>query len=283
MLYETNEINALVLAGGINRITLFDGYKPGYKAVLPFCGKPLIEYTLAALKRSPEVKKICIVGPVEELKRTITSTDAVSYEFVNCGKTLIENVCRGLMHFRESPIVLVIPSDLPLATSEAISAFLALCSCINTTYQANIFWSMVPEQDFTARYTRVKKGFNRFKDLSICHGNLLLMTPSLLNNSRFITRIDHIYQARKSSIRAAAAVGPGIGLTYLFGVHLFRRLTLSRFAQLASADFHVGLIPVLLHYPEIAVDIDEARDYRFVMEELNKRKQPEAGVTFQES
>lgn len=36
MRYDTGRVNALVLAGGINRIELFPGYTPGYKAVLPF-------------------------------------------------------------------------------------------------------------------------------------------------------------------------------------------------------------------------------------------------------
>jgi len=39
-------LDVVILAGGINRIPLYPGAKPGYKALLPFAGKPAIQYTL---------------------------------------------------------------------------------------------------------------------------------------------------------------------------------------------------------------------------------------------
>lgn len=268
-------MNAMVLAGGINRILLYQGYTPGYKALLLFHGKPAIQYTLDALRSTRAVRRICIVGPVQEIKETITN--AGNYELVNSGETLIENIHRGLEHFRNSPFVLVIPADLPLATPQSIGNFLSMCAEVKTTYETNILWSMVREENFTGAFIKEKKkGFNRFKDVSVCHGNLLLISPSLLGNSRFSSRLDSIYNARKSSIRAALAVGPLLGLSYLTGVHVFHVLTLSQFAKIASASFGVGLVPVLIDYPEIAVDIDEPRDYQFIKEELDRRGQIEA-------
>ncbi len=271
MRYDTRNINALVLAGGINRTVLYDGYTPGYKGLLLFRGKPLIQYTLDAVRNTPAVKRICIVGPVEEITKAIAGPG--DYEFVNGGETLIETINSGLGHFRDSPFVLVIPSDLPLVTSKAINDFLDKCMQVDTTYKTNIIWSMVPEDDFTGSYVEEKKkGFNRFRDVSVCHGNLLLISPSLLKNRRFTSRLEKIYNARKSSIRAALAVGPLLGLSYLLAVHVFRILTLSRFAKIASVSFRVGLVPVIMHYPEVAVDIDEPRDYRFIREELERRE-----------
>ncbi len=266
---DTNNINALVLAGGINRIVLYDGYIPGYKGLLPVGGKPLIRYTLEALRGTPEVKRICIVGPIDQIR--ISITDSGGYEFLDGSETLIQNIQKGLHHFSVSTPVLIIPSDLPLATPQAIRDFLAKCGIIETEYRSNILWSMVPEKDFTGQYAMVKKGFNRFRDISVCHGNLLLATPSLIENRNFISRMENIYNARKSSIRAALAVGPFVGLSYLIGVHLLKLMTISRFAKIASAGFGIGLVPVITDYPDIAVDIDEARDYQFIIEELERR------------
>ncbi len=274
MIYHTSNIPALVLAGGINRIALFDDYTPGYKGLLPFRGKPLIQYTLDALGNTPSIDRICIIGPVQEIRKTI-SRDS-SYEYLESEETLIENILKGLGYFRDSPVVLVIPSDLPLATPEAISDFLKACAGIDSGYSSSIFWSMVPESDFRGHYQEVQKGFNRFKDVSVCHGNLLLVTPELIRNRRFVARMDSIYHARKSSIRAALAVGPLTGLSYLIGVHLLKVLTMKRFGRIASAGFGLGLIPVLLHDPDIALDIDEARDYRFITGELDRREKAAA-------
>lgn len=269
MFYDTNSVNALVLAGGVNRIELFPGYAPGYKGLLPFRGKPLIQYTLDALRRAPGVKRICIIGPIPEIRACVHPSEP--YEFLSCAETLPENLFKGLRHFRDSPIVLVTTADLPLVTPGAIDDFLERSSRIETSSRASVFWSMVPEEDFKGHYLSVKKGFNRFTDVSVCHGNLLLITSSLLNERRFTQRMERIYRARKSSIRAALAIGPLVGLSYVFGVHLFRLLALGRFSQIASAGFGIELRPVIMHDPDIAVDIDEARDFRFIMEELDTR------------
>jgi GTP:adenosylcobinamide-phosphate guanylyltransferase len=270
MEHDINAIPALVLAGGINRITLFDGYKPGYKAVLPFRGKPLIQYTLDALRKTERIRRICIVGPVREIRSAVSDPDR--YEYEQAGETLMQNIQKGLAHFHDHPAVLVIPSDLPLATPQAIGAFLETCSGIESACNRAICWSMVSEKAFTGHYSEVQKGFNRFRDTSVCHGNLLLVTPDLLSNSQFISRMDNIYNARKSTIRAALAVGPLTGLSYLIGVHVLRILTIVQFSRIASNGFGVNLIPVTLDDPDIAIDIDEARDYRFIMEELDRRE-----------
>ena len=131
-----------------------------------------------------------------------------------------------------------------------------------------------PRKVFVGRYEIAKKkGLNHFRDISVCHGNLLIIPPALIENRKFAARIEKIYHARKSSIRSALAVGLLTGLGYLFGVHLFKILSLDQFARLASLGFNVGLVPVLSPFPEIAVDIDEARDYQFIMEELNRKRQ----------
>lgn len=267
MRYDTNNINVVVLAGGINRIKLYAGYQPGYKALLPVDGKPLLRYTLDALNGCPETARICIVGPEQEIRAAAEGTG--TYEFENCENSLVANVRRGLLHFRESDVVLVISADIPLVTSTAISFFLAACASLKSVHDDSIFWSMVPEDMFCGDYKKVRKGFNRFRDISVCHGNLFLITPSLAENVRFFSRLEYIYQGRKSTIRAALAVGARTGIGYVLGVHLFKLLSLSRFAALASSGFGVDLIPVIMSEPAIAVDIDEERDYLFILEKLN--------------
>lgn len=269
MRYDTSTINALILAGGVNKIKLYDGYTPGYKALLPFRGKPLIQYTLDALRETHRIRRACIVGPVEEVRKAIAHSE--EYEFESGGETLIENIYRGLNHFRACPAVLVIPSDLPLTKAAAIRDFLDKIGHLETEYETAIFWSLVRAEDFEGPYMNVKKGFNRFRDVSICHGNLLLMTPSLLKNRSFTSRMNSIYNARKSSVRAALAIGPLAGLVYLIGVHMLHALTLDQFAWIASAAFNIHLVPVAVHDPGIATDIDEPRDYQFIMEELDRR------------
>ncbi len=269
MRYATRTVNVLVLAGGMNRISLFPGYVPGYKALLPVRGRPLIRYTLEALAASGRVGRTCIVGPEEELRRTIGTLG--DCDLLEGGDTLLQNIIKGLGHFRNDPVVLVTTADLPLLSPSTVQYFLDACAEITVPAGSTVFWSLVPEEDFTLRERDVRKGFNRFRDRSVCHGNLLLITPRLADDAGFLSRMERIYAARKSSVRAALAIGPLVGLSYLAGVHLFRLLSLQRFASIASFGFGTRLVPIIVHDPDVAMDIDEARDYRFIEEELDRR------------
>lgn len=263
---NTDNLDTVVLAGGINRIKLFEGYTPGYKALLPFRGKPAIRYTLEALQAVPQVKRVCIVGPEADLRHAVVGTSDVAraYDFVPSGQTLMESIFNGLTHFAGSPAVLVATADMPLVTSQAILDFLAACAKTPTDYECNVFLSVVPKRCCAGAYERFPKPFNRFKDIAVCHGNLILADLRLASSAEARTRMNNLYNARKNPITAALAVGWRVGLSYVIGVHVLHALTMEQMSRLASRRFGVGLIPVIVEHPEIAIDIDEPADYAFV-------------------
>lgn len=258
-----NRINALVLAGGMNHIPLYDGYTPDYKALLSFAGKTSLRYTLDALRAAPEIARICITGSVDRL-RPIADSDGTSYEFEPGGETLLDSLYTGLTHFASSELVLVVTADAPLVTAAAVSAFLAACAPVDTSYAHNLFLSVVPERSFTGAYADVRKHYNRFRDIAICHGNLMLANPHLINDPKITRRINSLYNSRKSPIDSALSLGLHVGVSYVLGVHMWHLLTLQQMADIASRRFGLGLIPVITEHPEITVDVDEPADYEFV-------------------
>jgi choline kinase len=66
-----DSLPAVVLAGGINRIALFPGDTPGYKALVRVGGRPSIYYTLRALDAVPEVESVAIVGDQAALRPAV--------------------------------------------------------------------------------------------------------------------------------------------------------------------------------------------------------------------
>lgn len=264
-----DKINAVVLAGGINHISLYEGYRDGYKSLMLLGGKPMIQFVLDTLRKAPQVGRICIVGP-DEISKVVE--DPGLYEYIREGKSLKDSVSNGLSHFSDSQSVMMLPADLPLITPFSITHFLKSCSGLKTSYTDYIFWSMVPEGSFAGPFRKVAKGYNRFKDVSVCHGNLYLMTPSVLGNKRVSSLIDKLYDARKSSIKAALQIGLFVGAGYLIGVHLLRLITINGAARKLSRRLGIGIIPVLHEYPEAAVDIDSPEDYRFVAEYMAGKK-----------
>lgn len=270
MPFNLDHVDTVVLAGGKNSTALFEGYTPGYKALLEFAGKPSICYTLEALRALPQAGRICIVGVEEALRPAIDAHTAgpVSYDFVPSGDTLIDSIYRGLGHFADSAMVLILPADAPLITPKAISDFLAACAPVETSFAQNLCLSVVPQRSFTGEYAELPKGPNRFRDVAINYGSLMLVDPRLLENTKATRRINSLFNNHKDPISSALAIGMHVGLTYVLGVHLWHLLTIEQMAGIASSRFGVGLIPIALNHPEITIDVDEPADYEFVKQQL---------------
>jgi molybdopterin-guanine dinucleotide biosynthesis protein A len=267
-----NRVKALVLAGGINRIPLFEGYTPGYKALVPFHGRPAILYTLDALRAVPQVARVCIAGAEAELRPALEGTvhagDAC--DFAPGGETLRDSIFSGLRHFAGSGRVLVLTADLPLITPGSVADFLTACGRIKVGDASALLLSVVPRHCYTGAYRHFTKPFNRFRDVEVCHGNLWLADPRLLENTRAVARINRVYNARKNPLAEALAVGPRVGLAFIIGVRLLHALTLEQMTHLAGEQFGVEGAAVIVEHPEITIDVDEPDDYRFVMEQLGR-------------
>ncbi|MCC6442618.1 MAG: nucleotidyltransferase family protein [Armatimonadetes bacterium] len=254
--------------GGISPIPLYEGYAPGYKALLEFRGKPAIAYTLDALRGVPQIGEACIVGDEPSLRGAVARSGAEYCDFMPGGETLVESIFSGLSHFASSPAVLIVTADLPLLTSGAVRDFLSACSAVESGYEHNFLLSVVPERCYSGFYRDFTADFNRFRDIAACHGNLGPADPRLLQNKQAMARINKLYQGRKSPLASALAISWRVGLSYIVGAHLLHRLTLDRMASIASRRFHIGLIPVILEHPEATIDVDEPANYAFVCRQL---------------
>lgn len=80
--------------------------------------------------------------------------------------------------------------------------------------------------------------------------------------------VQSLYKARKSSVRAALSFGPAVGLAFFIGVRLLHLVSLEQMARLVSRRIGTGMIPVVIEYPEITVDVDEPEDHAFLKKQL---------------
>lgn len=261
---STSGVSAVVLAGSLNRVKLYDGYQPGHKALLEFNGKPSIEYTLEALHGDPRVGGVCIVGPEEQLRDRLAQCDPCSYDYAPSGRNIFDSLEQGLVHFEGAPAVLVATEDMPLITPQAVTDFLDACERTPVHYEHNIFASFVPREAFTGEFNAPGKTFNRFRNVSVVHGNIALVEPNLSRNIEFAARLNSLYEGRKNWRTQLGAVGFRLASAYAFGAFLLPILSLERMAALVSWRFGIGFNPVLIDHPEICVDIDEPKDYKFV-------------------
>lgn len=268
MQIEPNSIDAVILAGGVNEIPLYEGYKPGNKALVEFDGRPSIRYVHDALLRSKYVRDICVVGPREELKSAFHD-DLPS--FVPATDNPLGSFLAGLSFFQDRPLVLVTFADLPLLSGAILDRFVESCAATRTRFQDNLFIAIVPKEEFRGDFSLTTKGMSQFRDGTFCHGNTLLAEPSVLRNARAVGRINAMYAARKSAIKSALALGLTVGLGYVIGVQYLHLLTMQQMALLASRRFRVGIVPVPIPHPEVAIDVDEPGEYRLITELLSRR------------
>ncbi len=254
-------MRAVIVAGGVNRRSLYEGYKPGCKALVEIAGRPLISYVMEALDGA--VDEIGIVGD-EKLLAPVTGP----HTFAPPGKNLLESLIQALRMFPDDPYVLLVPGDLPMVQKPMVEQFLALCK---QRPRGDFYLAMVPEERFHAPFNQIRKYMSPFKDGVMCHGNLALVNPDVLEVREAMDRIDPVYQQRLSPVRSAMALGPGLGLVYMLGVHFFHRLKMETFARIAGRHFGLKLVPIVCPYPELAIDVDEPADYEVACQVLRER------------
>jgi len=264
---ESYGIDAIILAGGVNPIPLDEGCTPGNKAIVEFAGTPSIRYVHDALAHSRFVREVCIVGPRDELEGVLPG-DRLSY--VPAADNLLGSLLAGLSFFGDRPLVLTVSADLPLLTGPILDTFVTSCAAAGAMAQDNVFIAVAPGEAFRNEFSRTTKMMSRFRDGTFCHGNVLLVQPSVLQNVAAMDRINAMYAARKSPIKSALALGLTVGLAYVVGVHFLHLLTLRQMASLASKHFRLGIVPVPIPHPEVAIDFDEAEDYRLIVDRLSR-------------
>jgi len=267
---QPGSMDAIVLAGGINRIALYEGYEPGYKALLPYAGTPSIRFTLEALRGSQYVRDVCVVGSQETLAEAIGDS---TITFAPEGEGLLGSVVSGLEFFRDRQAVLVATADLPLVTAAIIDEFVEHSAAAPTEFGANAYLAAIPKEAFTGAFASVRKDMSPFRGGTLCHGNLAVVEPRLLANAAATERLNTMYAARKNALKSALALGVGVGLAYVVGVHFLHLLTARQMAHIASRRFQFGIVPVVVSRPELALDVDEPEDYRLVSELLRQRPQ----------
>lgn len=266
-------LDAVVLAGGINKIPLHAGYTPGYKALLPFAGKPAIQYTLEALRAVPGVGRIVVAGPEAPLREALAAAGcSVVCEYVPGGDSPMDSVLNALRHVPDSDRVLFTTADLPLVTGADVQAFLHACAAAKRRYPVNIYLSAVLGPAFARRFARSRKGHMIFREGAVYHGNLAVIEPGAFEAPGMVRLMERLYRRRKHPLASALAGGWRIALSYIFGAFLLRLLGLERMAGIVSRRLGVGIVPVRVDRPEIALDVDEPGDYELVKRELEARQ-----------
>ncbi|MGH2373511.1 MAG: nucleotidyltransferase family protein [bacterium] len=232
---------AIVLAGGGPDPHLAPDLPS--KAFLVLGGRPLVARVTDALRGVRSIGRIVVVGPPGPLGSLLDA----AFEIVPDQGTLVDNIAAATSRLSGESRVIVVASDLPLITAEAIEGFLRLCAD-----DAGLYYAIVPEAAVEHRYPGARKTYVRLTDGVFTGGSVLLFDPGIIERVRPL--VEKIMAGRKK---------PWL-LAQLFGWSLATRL-IAGTLSIADAEARVHEVTgirgraVIVESPELALDIDAER------------------------
>ncbi|HSV28235.1 MAG TPA: NTP transferase domain-containing protein [Candidatus Omnitrophota bacterium] len=246
----TNKVTALVLAGSRRGgDPLARAFEVPHKAALPVAGRPMGEWVVDALRKSPRIGRIMMaadwrsLGPAVPLLTTQEKIVPVA-AMPTIGET-VDAVLDAV-----PPPVLITTVDHPLLTPAMIDEFLD-----RVPPGADAAVAVARAETVLSAYPEARRTFVRFRRARVTGCNLfLLATPRARSAVRFWSGLDSY---RKDPGAMVAALGMGSVLLWWLGL-----LTLDGAAQRLSRRVGANLAVVEMSSPEAAIDVDKPEDLR---------------------
>lgn len=250
-------IPALIMAGRANTGALRQVSDAPWEAMIPVAGRPMAARVADALRGSAVVGDVWIVGP-DGLAPSVGAA-----RFVAPGGSLLENLRRGVAAVEPDQAaggqVLVVGGDVPLLTPAVVDSFLERCAAL----AADVCYPIVRRDVCLARYPGARRTWARLREGVFTGGNAFLLRQAAV--PLLLGLLERFYAARKSPVRLAALLGPGLLLRYAAGLLSVGDVE-ERFQRLS------GLVgrAVEMADPEIAMDVDRPEDLEFVSSFLQR-------------
>ena len=242
-------MHAILLAGQPNRGLLKALHPTPYEAEIPVGGRPMALWVLEALKASPSITSIGLVGP-----ESLGSDQVVMAPMVG---DMFGNILQGLSTApAKEEAVLFVTSDIPWLTVPVIETFLT-----NAPRDVDVVYPIIPKAVAEARFPGTKRTYVRLKEGVFTGGNLFLAKVDAV--PRLKERAQVLLQHRKSPLTLARDVGLGLLLRLMLGQLSVRQ-----------AEIRVGGIlnitgrALIFPHAEAGVDVDKPEDLALAEREL---------------
>lgn len=253
-IYRNPAFTALVLAG--ERGTpdpLTENTGAGCKALVPVGGTPMLFRVLDALAGSIEVGSILMSGPDRsQLQRNSDLAEGIAagrWDWRQPEATPSTSTYAVLKSLPEVQPVLLTTADHALLRAEVVDHF---CAAARQT-GCDLVVALADHAGVVSAFPDVRRTALRFRGGAYCGCNLYaFLTPESRRVADFWRQVEN---DRKRPWRLARALGWAPLLGYLT-----RRLSLEDALRLLSDRLGLRICPVVLPFPEAAVDVDKPSD-----------------------
>ena len=223
------------------------------KALVKVDDTPMLQGVVGALQRSESIGRVLLSGP----PRHCLQTDAVLRAAVEEGRidwlepaaSPSSSAFAAMQTLPASAPVLVTTADHPLLRAEIVEHFLREAAGSD----ADVAVGLCGISAIRARFPSAHKTVLKFRDGGFCGCNLFaFLTPASRSVADAWRRVE---QQRKNPLRVIGQLGWPSVLRYLL-----RRLSLESALQELSLRMQVKIAPVILPFPEAAIDVDSIAD-----------------------
>jgi GTP:adenosylcobinamide-phosphate guanylyltransferase len=248
-------VDAIILAGG-RKGEVEKKFGVSNRALLVIEGKFMIEYVIEALRDVSSIRKIIVVGSVEDFKSRIGSKVT---GVVQPGKNPFESTLNGLKALKPEGRVLVVASDLPLLRGEMIEDFFLRCE----KRKADFYYPIIRKETYEEKIGRGKRTFVRVKEGYFTGGNLFFLDPRVVEEKQ--EWIAQMVENRKKPLAMAQVLGLKIILKYLL-----KRLCIEDVEKRVEKVLGMRGLAIITPYPEIGFDVDKVEHVDVAKDLLSK-------------
>jgi GTP:adenosylcobinamide-phosphate guanylyltransferase len=232
----------------------------GPKATIPIAGKPMIAHVVDALAKSRYIKHVITVA----LDPALGIRFSVPVDYLPDHGELVANASAGiqyaLAHYPDIDAALLCGSDVPTITPAIVNDFIE--SCFRTDHE--VYYSVVERSVMETRFPKSRRSYIHLHDGDFAGGDLVLFRAGV--NFDHQALMAKLATARKSALRQASMLGPGIFLRLLT-----RRLSLTEAEKRAQEIFEVRARAVPCPHAEVGMDVDKPFQLEIVRAELEAR------------
>jgi GTP:adenosylcobinamide-phosphate guanylyltransferase len=240
-------LDAVVLAGGMDRGELFQATGTACRPLLEVGGRPIVRRVLASLRGAVTVGKVILVAPTPV--QEAAGDEAVDRRVI-ASDSFVENIANGVDAVGlEATSVLIVTGDLPLITSAAINDFCQQALAA----RADAVYPIIPRESSERAFPGGKRTYVKLREGVFTGGNGMVLARDFVSRRREL--IDRLFAARKNPFRLASMFGLGFILGLLTG-----RLTLPQLEARAGEIIQGRVAAVISSYPELGFDVDKLAD-----------------------
>jgi molybdopterin-guanine dinucleotide biosynthesis protein A len=243
--------DAVILAGGRATEEMVQRTGTPLRALFPYRGKPFVQWVYEALRASPHVERIAIIGP--DAMRDVEGVSGADLVLAE-RESITANLFGAVEELRPRGRVLITACDNPLLSTAAFDDFLSRAPA-----EAAVAYPVLRHAAFLAGFPAAENVPIRLRDGLWIGGGCVLIQSEAVPDLRLA--IERVLNARKSLAKMVRLLGPRFAARFVM-----KRVTAPEVEQRLT---EIAKVPIRLVYdcdPVFPIDIDDPEDWDYLQQ-----------------